>query len=80
MERLVHRNRFLSLIRVPKESLPPRDVWPHALAQVATLPDVILEVLRSKPKLVPSEDTGSEEATEDTGIPKKRKRTVTSES
>jgi Ran GTPase-activating protein (RanGAP) involved in mRNA processing and transport len=74
MERLGHRNRFLSLIRVPKERLPPRGVWPRALAQVATLPDVIFEVLRCKPKLVPSEDTEGSEAAEDTGDPKKRKR------
>jgi hypothetical protein len=56
MKRLGHRNRFLSLIRAPKKSLPPRGVWPRALAQVATLPDVIFEVLRSKPKLVPSKE------------------------
>jgi Ran GTPase-activating protein (RanGAP) involved in mRNA processing and transport len=65
MERLGYRNRFLSLIRAPKERLPPHGVWPRALAGVATLPDVIFEVLRSKPSLVP---------TEDTGVPKKRKR------
>jgi hypothetical protein len=58
MERLRYRNRFLPLIRAPKERLPPRGVWPHALARVATLPDVIFEVLRSKPSLVPSEDAG----------------------
>jgi Ran GTPase-activating protein (RanGAP) involved in mRNA processing and transport len=57
MERLGYRNRFLALIRAPKEKLPPRGVWPRALARVATLPDVIFEVLRSKPSLVPSEDT-----------------------
>ena len=58
-------------MRAPKERLPSRGVWPHALARVATLPDIIFEVLRSKPKLVSSEDT---EAAEDTGVPKKRKR------
>jgi hypothetical protein len=74
VEHLGYRNCFRSLIRAPKDRLPPRGVWPHALAQVATLPDVIFEVLRSKPKLVPSEDTEGKEAAEDTGVPKKRKR------
>jgi hypothetical protein len=55
MERLGYRNRFLSLIRAPPERLPPLGVWSHALAQAATLPpDVIFDVLRSKPSLVPS--------------------------
>jgi Ran GTPase-activating protein (RanGAP) involved in mRNA processing and transport len=66
MERLGYRNRFLHMIRAPKETLPPLGVWPHALARVTTLPDVIFEVLRSKPDLVSSEDM---KATEDTGIP-----------
>jgi hypothetical protein len=57
MECLGYRNRCLTLMRAPKERLPPRCVWSHALAQVATLPDVIFEVLRSKPNLVPSKDT-----------------------
>jgi Ran GTPase-activating protein (RanGAP) involved in mRNA processing and transport len=84
MERLGYRNRFLPLIRAPKERLPPRGVWSHALARVATLPDVLFEVLGSKPSLVPSqdteaslvpsEDTEGKEAAEDTGIPTKRKR------
>jgi Ran GTPase-activating protein (RanGAP) involved in mRNA processing and transport len=74
MERLGYRNRFRSLIRAPEESLPPRGVWPHALARAATLHDVIFEVLRSKPNLVPSEDTDGKEAAKDTGVPKKRKR------
>jgi Ran GTPase-activating protein (RanGAP) involved in mRNA processing and transport len=52
MERLGYRNRFLPLIRAPKERLPPLGVWPHALARVATLPDVIFEVLLSEPNLV----------------------------
>jgi hypothetical protein len=70
IERLGYRNRFRALIRAPKERLPPRGVWPHALARIATLPDVIFEVLASNPKLVPSEDTeGKEEAAEDTGVP-----------
>jgi hypothetical protein len=55
-------------------SLPPHGVWPRALALVATLPNVIFEVLRSKPSLVPSADTEGEEAAIDTGVPKKRKR------
>jgi hypothetical protein len=66
MERLGYRNRFLPLICVPKERLPPRGVWPYALARVATLPAVIFEVLRSKPNLASSEDM---KATEDTDIP-----------
>jgi Ran GTPase-activating protein (RanGAP) involved in mRNA processing and transport len=74
MERLGYRNHFLPLIRAPKERLPPRGIWPHALARVAILPDVIFEVLRSKPSLVPSEETEGKEATRDTGIPTKRKR------
>jgi hypothetical protein len=85
MERLGYRNRFLPLIRAPKDRLPPHSVWPHALARVlATLPDVIFEVLRSKPSLVPAADAEVKEATkeEDTGVPKnKRKRDdMTSES
>jgi hypothetical protein len=58
MEGLGYRNRCLTLIRAPKETLPPLGVWPHALARVAILPNVIFEVLRSKPSLVPSEDKG----------------------
>ena len=54
IERLGYRNSFRSLIRAPKERLPSRGVWPHALARVATLPDVIFEALLSKPNLVPS--------------------------
>jgi hypothetical protein len=42
MERVGYRNRFLPLIRAPKERLPPRGVWSHAVAGAATLPDVIL--------------------------------------
>jgi hypothetical protein len=57
MERLGYRNSFRPMIRAPTERLPARGVWPYALARVATLPDVIFEVLRSKPDLVPSEDT-----------------------
>jgi hypothetical protein len=70
MERLGYRNRFRPLIRAPTERLPPRGVWPYALARVAILPDVIFEVLCSKPNLVPSEDTEEKEAAKDTGIPK----------
>jgi hypothetical protein len=44
------------LICAPEESLPPRGLWPHALARIAALPDVIFEVLRSKLNLVPSQD------------------------
>jgi Ran GTPase-activating protein (RanGAP) involved in mRNA processing and transport len=53
MELLGYRNRFLPLIRAPKETLSPRGIWPHALTRVATVPDVLFEVLRSKPSLVP---------------------------
>jgi Leucine-rich repeat (LRR) protein len=56
MERVGYRNRFRTMIRAPQESLPPLGVWPHALARVAALPDVIFEVLCSKPSLVPSKD------------------------
>jgi Ran GTPase-activating protein (RanGAP) involved in mRNA processing and transport len=74
MERLGYRNRFLPMLRAPTETLPPLGVWPHALARAAILPDVIFEVLRSKPSLVPSEDTEGEETAKDTCVPKKRKR------
>jgi hypothetical protein len=55
MEQLGYRNRFRPLIRAPKEALPPCGVWSHALARVAILPDVIFEVLLSKPSLAPYE-------------------------
>jgi hypothetical protein len=74
MERLGYRNRFLPLLRASKERLTPRGVWPHALARVAILPDVIFEVLLSKPNLVPSNDAEGKEPAKDTGVPKKRKR------
>jgi hypothetical protein len=74
MERLGYRNSFLTLIRAPKDRLPPRGLWPHALARIAKLPDVIFEVLRSKPNLVPSEDTEGKGAAKDAGVPTKRKR------
>jgi hypothetical protein len=73
MECLGYRNRLLPLIRAPKERLPPYGVWPHALARVARLPDVIFEVLRSEPSLVSSADAEGEEAAEDTVVQKKRK-------
>jgi Ran GTPase-activating protein (RanGAP) involved in mRNA processing and transport len=73
LERLGYRNCCRSLIRTSKESLPPRGVWPRALARVATLPAVIFEVLRSKPSLMPSEDADGKEAAEDTSVPKKCK-------
>jgi Ran GTPase-activating protein (RanGAP) involved in mRNA processing and transport len=74
IERLGYRNCFLPLIRAPKEKLPHLGVWPRALARVATLPDVIFEVLRSKPSLVPSEDAEGKESANETGVPGKRKR------
>ncbi len=76
MERLGYRNRFRSLLRAPKERLPPLGVWLRALARVAILPDVRFGVLRSKPSLVLSADTESKEAAEVTGVTKKRKRDV----
>jgi hypothetical protein len=74
MECLGYRNRFLTFICAPEEAHRPGGIWPHALARVAKLPDVIFEVLRSKPKLVPSEDTEGKGAAKDTGVPKNRKR------
>ena len=75
MERLGYRNRFLTLMRAPKDRLPHRGVWPRALARVlATLPDVMFEVLRSVPYWVSSEDADGKEAAENTKVPKKRKR------
>jgi hypothetical protein len=61
MDFLGYRNRFRTFLRAPKERLPPRGTWSHALARVATHPDVVFEVLRSKPTLVPYEDTGGKE-------------------
>jgi hypothetical protein len=74
MERLGYRNCFLPLIRAPNQRLPPHGVWPHALARVSKLPNVILEVLRSKPDLVPSTDTEGKDVNVDTGVLPKRKR------
>jgi hypothetical protein len=63
MERLGYRNRFLPVILAPKEMPPPLGAWPHALARVATLPDVIYELLFSESSLVLSAGTeGTEEA------------------
>jgi Ran GTPase-activating protein (RanGAP) involved in mRNA processing and transport len=73
MEGLGYRNRLRSLMRTPKDTLPPRGVWSHALARVVTFPDVIFDVLCSKPSLVPSEDAEGKEVAEDTSIMKKRK-------
>jgi hypothetical protein len=73
MERVGYRNGFIHLLHAPKEGLPPRGVWPRALSRVSTLPDVLFEVLRSKPSLMLSADTEDMEATEDTDIPKERK-------
>jgi Ran GTPase-activating protein (RanGAP) involved in mRNA processing and transport len=58
IEGLRYRNRCLTLIRAPKDTLPPLGVWPRALARVAIYPDYIFLVLCSKPGLVPSEDKG----------------------
>jgi hypothetical protein len=58
MERLGYRNRCLSLRNRCLSLIlaQPRGIWPHALAWVATFPDVIFEVLRSNTILVPSND------------------------
>jgi Ran GTPase-activating protein (RanGAP) involved in mRNA processing and transport len=74
MERLGYRNCFLRLIRAPKERLPPCGIWSHALTRVTILPDVIFEVLCSKPSLVPSEETGGKVAAKNTSVATKRKR------
>jgi Ran GTPase-activating protein (RanGAP) involved in mRNA processing and transport len=74
MERVGYRNCFLPLIRAPEERLPPCGIWPHALARTAILPDVIFEVLRSKPSLVPSEEVEGKEAANNSGLAMKRKR------
>jgi Ran GTPase-activating protein (RanGAP) involved in mRNA processing and transport len=74
MEGLGYRNCFLPMVRAPKERLPPRGVWPHALARVAILPDIIFEVLRSKPSLVSIEHTESKEAAKHASVLTKRKR------
>jgi hypothetical protein len=71
MKCLGYRNRFLPMIRAPKEALPPLGIWPRALARDGILPDVIFEVLRSKPSLVSSADTEGTEAAKDTGVPMK---------
>jgi hypothetical protein len=59
MECLGYRNRCLDLIRTSEETHQPRGIWPHAIARVATYPDFIFDVFRSKPSLVPSEDKGN---------------------
>jgi hypothetical protein len=59
MKCLGYRNHCLALICAPKETLPPLGVWPRALARVATYPNFIFDVFRSKPSLVPSEDKGN---------------------
>jgi hypothetical protein len=74
MELLGYRNRFLAFLRTPEVIERPRSVWPHALARAATFPDAIFEVLRSKPKLVPSEETDGKKVVKDTGVHTKRKR------
>jgi Ran GTPase-activating protein (RanGAP) involved in mRNA processing and transport len=74
MERVGYRNRFLPLIRAPKERLPPRGIWPRVLVRVGRLPDVIFEVLRSKPNLVPFEDTAMKEAAKEAVVQTKCKR------
>jgi hypothetical protein len=73
VERLGYRNRVLPVIIALKERLPPRSVWPLALDRAATLTDVIFEVLRSKPSLVPSQDTKDMEGIEVTNISQKPK-------
>jgi Ran GTPase-activating protein (RanGAP) involved in mRNA processing and transport len=46
------RNRFISLMRAPLDNPPPRGLWPHALAKVATRRDILMYALGSKPSLV----------------------------
>jgi hypothetical protein len=48
---------YRNFIRTPEETHRPRGIWPHALAQVATYPDVIYEALHSRPALVSSGKT-----------------------
>jgi hypothetical protein len=67
MERLGCRNRFPIFILTPEATHQPRGFWPLALARVATFPDIIFKVLRSKPSLVTSEDIEGKEAAKDTG-------------
>jgi hypothetical protein len=55
-ERLGYRNRVLPLTDATTESLSPCGICSHALTQVAKRPDVIFEVLRFIPSLVPSTD------------------------
>jgi hypothetical protein len=45
------RNRFISLMRATIVDPPPRGLWPHALAKVATRRDILMFVLGSKPNL-----------------------------
>jgi hypothetical protein len=63
---LGHRNRFTPLLKAsdPLDASPQLGIWSRALAKVATEPDVLLHVLRNKPKLVGSA----------AGSSKKRKR------
>jgi hypothetical protein len=63
---LGHRNRFTPLLKAsdPLDASPQLGIWSRALAKVATEPDVLLHVLRNKPKLVGST----------AGSSKKRKR------
>jgi hypothetical protein len=61
LKRLGYRKRFLPMKCAPKETLPPLGVWSHALALDGILPDVIFEVLRFKPRLVPMKHTSGDE-------------------
>jgi Ran GTPase-activating protein (RanGAP) involved in mRNA processing and transport len=74
MELLGYRNRFLAFLHTLEEIERPRSVWSHALARAATFPDAIFEALRSKPNLVPFEETDGKKAVKDTGVHTKRKR------
>jgi hypothetical protein len=71
MESLGYRNRFRSLIHIPKDTPPPRGFRSQALARQATFSDVVFEVLCSIPSLVPSKTSGGIEGAKDMG---KRKR------
>jgi hypothetical protein len=54
MQYIRDRNRFISLMRATIDNPPPRGLWSHALAKVATRRDILMYVLGSKPNLVAS--------------------------
>jgi Ran GTPase-activating protein (RanGAP) involved in mRNA processing and transport len=54
---LGYRNRFRPLVRASLGTGPPLGLLSHALAKVASFPDALLYVIRSKPNLVISAAT-----------------------